>query len=273
VPTTKSNKELAFLQDLFISTDWSERFAELIDEHVKLPAKGRVLYAGAGSGSHAIALRERAVPDLEFLAIDENEESVELARAKLITLKASAEFQSGKLDALKLKDEQFDLVIGDATLVAPERVPAVIAELVRVARLGGTVALTLPTASSFGEFFSIYWEAVYNADLVAEIDVEELIIILPTVSDLEEIAVGEGLRDVASWTQIEEFDYNSGEDFLKAPLISDFLMPGWLRSLSVDHESRVTQEITSLINEERHQAEFSLTVKATLLVGRKTGSN
>jgi len=28
----KTDKELAFLQDLFIATDWGERFAELIDE-------------------------------------------------------------------------------------------------------------------------------------------------------------------------------------------------------------------------------------------------
>ena len=35
----KSAKELAFLQDLFIAPDWGERFAELIDEHVKLPRR------------------------------------------------------------------------------------------------------------------------------------------------------------------------------------------------------------------------------------------
>jgi hypothetical protein len=29
----KTNKELAYLHELFIATDWGERFAELIDEH------------------------------------------------------------------------------------------------------------------------------------------------------------------------------------------------------------------------------------------------
>ena len=61
----KSDKELAFLQDLFIAPDWGERFAELIDEHVKLPDEGKALYAAAGTGGHAIALQERAGKDVE----------------------------------------------------------------------------------------------------------------------------------------------------------------------------------------------------------------
>ena len=271
---TKSDKELAFLQDLFIAADWGERFAELVDKHVQLPKKGRVLYAGAGTGSHAMALRERAGPELEFLCLDENEECVELARAKVVTLKDPADFQSGTLDSLEADDGYFDLVISDASLVGPERVAAIISELVRVAMPGGTVALTLPTSSSFGEFFSIYWEALHSSDIADhEVDVEDLITELPTVSEVERVAAGEGLEDIASWTQIEEFDYESGEDFLRAPLISDFLMKGWLRSIPSDQQQRLTQEIAKLINEERHNAQFSLTVKATLLVGRKAGSN
>ena len=53
----KSDKEIAFLQDLFIAPDWGERFAELIDEHVKLPAEGEALYVGASTGGHATLFR------------------------------------------------------------------------------------------------------------------------------------------------------------------------------------------------------------------------
>jgi hypothetical protein len=47
--TIKSDKEIAFLHDLFVATDWGERFAELIDQNVDLPAKGRALYVGSGT--------------------------------------------------------------------------------------------------------------------------------------------------------------------------------------------------------------------------------
>src|SRR5436190_11327618 len=71
VTSKKSDKERAFLQDLFIAPDWGERFAELIDEHVKLPNKGKALYVEAGTGGHAMAVQERAGSKLELLCVDE----------------------------------------------------------------------------------------------------------------------------------------------------------------------------------------------------------
>jgi ubiquinone/menaquinone biosynthesis C-methylase UbiE len=270
----KTNKELAFLHELFIATDWGERFAELIDEHVKLPKLGQILYVAAGTGGHAIALQERSGNTLEVLCVDENEESLELARAKAVALKDRTEFRVAQVDDLALEADRFDLVIGDGSLVHSERVPRMIEEIARVAAPGATVALTLPTFSSFGEFFSIYWEALHNCGLMDhESDVETLITTLPSVSSVEELAEHAGLEDISSWTRIEEFDYDSSEKFLSAPLITDFLMPIWLETLPSNSHKQVVKEIARLINEERREAEFSLTVKATLVMGKKAPSS
>lgn len=270
--TNKSDKELAFLHDLYVATDWGERFAELVDEHVELPKKGSMLYVAAGTGGHALALAERAGTKVSLVCVDENEESLELGRAKAMAVRADPEFRRAQLEALDFEDDQFDLVVGDVTLIAPERLPEIVGEMVRVAAPGGTVALTLPTASSFGEFFSVYWEALRNAGITNhEHDVESLITELPTVTEIEKLAGREGLDNVTSWTQIEEFDYESGEEFLNAPLITDFLLRGWLASVpeAADQE-RVTKEIERIIDAERQDMDFALSVKATLLVGRKT---
>ena len=270
----KTDKELAFLQDLFIAPDWGERFAELIDEHVKLPDEGKVLYAAAGTGGHAIALQERANEKLEFLCVDENAECLELAQAKATATNEQTQFSQVELESLALPDNRFDLVVGNASLISTHRVPKMFAEMVRVAGPGATIVLALPTASSFGEFFSIYWEALHNNGFTdQESGVEQLITELPTVSEVEQMAEDEGLRDVTTWTRIEEFDYDSGEQFLNSPLVAEFLMPGWLALVPEDMRADLSREISRLINEERHEAEFALSVKATVVVGQKAHSH
>ncbi len=163
--TVKTNKELAYLHELFVANDWGERFAELIDEYVKLPKEGLALYLAAGTGGHAIGLQERANEKLTFHCLDENEESLELARAKAAVLKDGTQFLTGKVDSLTSPANRFNLVIGDASLIHSQRVPQMLAEMVRVAAPAATMALVLPTFSSFGEFFSIYWEALHNCGL------------------------------------------------------------------------------------------------------------
>jgi ubiquinone/menaquinone biosynthesis C-methylase UbiE len=270
----KSDKELAFLQDLFIAPDWGERFAELIDAHVKLPKEGKALYVQAGTGGHALALHERAGDKLQLLCVDENAECLELARAKAIATDEQIGFDSARPDSLKLPDNQFDLVIGNASLVSRQRARKMLSEMVRVAAPSGTIALILPTFSSFGEFFSIYWEALHNNGLLDhESDVEQLIIELPTISDIERFAEDEGLTGVESFTRIEEFDFESGEQFLSAPLVSEFLMHDWLALVPEDQRAALFSEISRLINEERHEAEFAFSVKATLVVGHKAHSH
>ncbi|MGI9106680.1 MAG: class I SAM-dependent methyltransferase [Pyrinomonadaceae bacterium] len=271
----KTDKELAYLHDLYIASDWGERFAALMDEHVQLPKEGHALYVAAGTGGHALAVKERAGKDLTLIGVDESEERLALARAKAAATKLEevTQFRSGQLEALAFEDDQFDLVLGDASLIAPERLPEILAEMVRVAAPGATVALYLPTAASFGEFYSIYWEALLNADLLDQSPiVEHFINELPTITEVETMAAREGLDAVQSWTSIEEFPYASGEEFFDSPLVRDHLLKTWLEPFAEDEAAhgRVLSQATLIIDEERNEADFILSVKATVVIGQKT---
>lgn len=267
----KSPKELAFLHDLYIATDWGERFAELVDAHVELPKKGRALYIEGGTGGHALALQERAGGKLDLLCVDQSSECLEVARAKAVALNEPTQFQREDPRALSFADNQFDLVLGNASFALPGDSKQALAEMVRVAKPGGTVAFWLPTFSSYGEFFSIYWEALVSAGLEDRgADVEHLITDLPTVSEIETWAEQCGLESVNSWTSIEEFDYESGEQFFNSPLIADFLLPNWLQTVPEAARTRVAEELARIIDEERHSGEFAMTLKATLVVGKKS---
>lgn len=268
--TTKSQKELAFLHDLYVAPDWGERFAELVDAHVDLPKEGRALYVGAGTGSHALALKERAGEKLELVCVDESDEYLELARAKAAAINEKTQFQREAPSSLSQDDDQFHLVLGNASMTRLKDVRLMLSELVRVTAPGGTVAFWLPTAASFGEFFSIFWEALLNAELEDRgVDVEHMITELPTASAAERLAQSEGLDDVQSWTAVEEFDYESAEQFLNSPLMTDFLLPGWLGAVPEAAKERVIEELARIIDEERHSGAFVLTLKATLVVGKK----
>jgi hypothetical protein len=154
--------------------------------------------------------------------------------------------------------------------VEPVRLAGMLSEMARVATSGGTVMLAIVTTSSFGEFFSVYWEALQSAGLHDHSShVENLITELPTCAALEEVASQAGLRDVISTTKPEVFAYDSGEDFMNSPLITDFFLPRWTKSLVASDRSRICEEIVRFVDEERKDGNFILSVKATLIVGRK----
>jgi ubiquinone/menaquinone biosynthesis C-methylase UbiE len=267
---SKSPKELAFLHDLYVAPDWGERFAELVDAHVQLPKKGRALYVEVGTGSHALALQERAGENLKLLCVDGSDECLELARAKGAAINEKTQFQREMPSSLSQADDQFALVLGNTSMKRLKDVRLMLSELVRVTAPGGTVAFWLPTASSFGEFFSIFWEALLNAELEDHgVEVEHLVTELPTASETEQLAQSEGLDEVQSWTAVEEFDFESAEQFLNSPLMTDFLLPGWLGSIPEAAKDRVIEELARIIDEERHSGAFVLTLKATLVVGKK----
>lgn len=271
MPEPKSQKELAFLQDLYVATDWGERFAALVDKHVEAPEEGRALYVASGTGGHALALQERAGENLKLMCVDANDECLELARTKAMMFREGTEFQREQLNALSFADNQFDLVLGDASLTPPGDLKALFDEMVRVAKPDATVAWWLPTSSSFGEFFSIYWEALRSAGLQDQAGaVEHLITALPTVSEVENWAGQFGLEGVTSWTAIEEFDYESGDQFFNSPLITDFLLKNWLTLVPEGSRESVANELARIIDEERHSGEFALTLKATLVTGKKS---
>lgn len=265
----KTQKELAFLHDLYVATDWGERFAELVDAHLDVPKEGRALYVEAGTGGHALALQARAGTKLELLCTDQNDECLEVARAKAMALNESTEFRHENVQALSFADDQFDLVLENASFASPKYLSPALVELVRVAKPGATVAWWLPTASSFGEFFSVYWEALFAAG-IEDVDVGNLITELPPASDAERWAEEAGLEKIQSWTAIEEFDYESGDQFVNSPLIADFLLPIWLEPVPEAEQEQVLSELVRIIDEDRHRGQFALTLKATLVAGKKS---
>jgi ubiquinone/menaquinone biosynthesis C-methylase UbiE len=261
----KSQKELAFLRDLYIQEDWTKRFTHLVDKHMDLRDSENMLYINAGTGGHALAIHERFGQKTDIFASCENEDILAIARDKGAAIQSTVDFST-----IRFEDDAFDAVLADATFVKPADYAAFIDNTVRVARTGGDIAVFLPSAGSFGEIFSLLWEALFNEEMTEHGPaVEELIAELPPVWRIEEMGERAGLVNINTQMSTEIFDYETSSEFLSSPLVADFLLPVWLETLDENEKERVTNALAQLIDSEDGSISFRFSVKATLLTGEK----
>lgn len=261
----KTRKELAFLRELYIDGEWTLRFTELADKHLKISEAEKLLYINAGTGSHALALRERAAAETEFFATSEDEDLLMIARDKAAAIKAAIDFSMNEFE-----DEAFDAVLADGSFVRPDDLRELVEEAARVAETGGQVAVMTVTAGSFGEIFSFLWEIFFNNGLGEHgAAAEKFITEIPTVSRVEEMAAAAGLKNVETHTEIEVFEYENGAEFVNSTLVADFLLPVWLQFLDEKQNAQVRDELTQLVDAEDGNLSFRFSVKATLLTGEK----
>ena len=270
--TTIDPKEHAFLYDLYIVPEWREAFDSIVDDELKLPEEGKFLDAECGTGGYAIELAIKGGAKVEVVGVDSSPERLVLARGKAEIKKLDrVSFRQGSLIALGLPDNMFDLVIADASMLPANQIADAYGELARVAKKGATIALKLTTRGSFDEFFSIYWETLYELKLTEYTQqIEDLINERLTVTEAENLAEKAGFKQVCSVTRKERFDYSDAITFFDAPLIKTIFWDSWLAILP-DQETRqrVQQQMANIIDRERHNMDFDISIKATLVIGRK----
>lgn len=261
----KSQKELAFIRDL-VADEWTRRFTELVDKHINLSDSDNLLYINAGTGGHALALDEKWGEKTDIFASVESDEMLTIAQDKAAAVKSGVDFST-----ISFSDDAFDTVLADASFVRPSDVAEFVEDAVRVARMGGDVAVYLPSAGSFGEVFSLLWEVLFTDDLGEHGHAaEDMINELPSVSRIEAIAASAGLVNIRSEVVNEIFEYDDGKAFITSPLVENFLLPAWLATLDEDERERVTDDLAQLIDAEDGTMTFRFSVKATLLTGEKS---
>lgn len=259
----RTEKELAFLRDLYIAGDWTERFTNLIGKNLDAKNTGELLYVNAGTGNFALDLEEKLAEDAELTCVCENEELMTIARAKAEAVKSDIKFRA------TLPGERFDAVLADASFIRPAELKDFLAETADLSR--EQFAFFLPTRGSFGEIFSYLWQTLLEMDwLERSAEVERLITELPAVSDAEEIAENLGLSKLHTETKNEIFEFENGAEFVNSPLIADFLLPAWLGFLNEEEQDQVSERLAQTVDADIEGMSFRFSVKMTLVVGEKT---
>lgn len=261
----KSKKELAFIRDLYVTPDWTQRFADLVDKNTELEKAENLLYLNAGTGDHCFAIRERLDERTAIFGACENEDLLSIARDKAIAVRSDVDFST-----LRYEEDSFDAVIADASLIAPAEFYEFFDHAIDIARTGACVTAFLPSAGSFGEVFSLLWEVFFSEDLgehgeAAAEKISELI----SVSALKTFTTDAGLRNVRVETVTENFEFDNGDAFVESPLVANFLMPHWIDMLNEDEKERVIEKLAQLIDAEDGTLSFRFSIKATVVTGKK----
>ncbi|MEP7038778.1 MAG: hypothetical protein ABI891_10560 [Acidobacteriota bacterium] len=260
---SKTQKELAFLRDLYVAEDWTARFADIFDANFKFSGEKSILYVNAGTGNHALAVSEKLEQDSNLNAFNEDEELNIIAQAKANALKSDVFFAS------VFPDESFDVVLADASFVELKNLYSFVAEIIDLS--DKQVAFFLPTAGSFGEIFSFLWETLFDLDLLEKgTEVERLIAEIPTVSKIKEMVKNLGLSKLEVVTKNEIFEFENGAEFAASPLVADFFLPVWLDFLDEQEQKRVSERLAQIIDADDGTLSFHFSIKATLVVGEKS---
>ena len=139
-------------------------------EHLA-PARGaRILDVGCGTGASALPAAEAVGPEGCVIGVDLAEDMLARARAKAsLWGLTNTEFRIGDMTGLDFPDASFDAVVSVFSVFFVPDMAAQVAELWRLVRPGGALAVTTWGSNSFEPGHSTFWDAVgiVRPDLVS----------------------------------------------------------------------------------------------------------
>jgi len=135
---------------------WSRLVARKFIEWLRLPARLRWLDVGCGTGALTQTILASAAP-AEVMGIDPSKEFI--AAARDLVQDKWVRFQTGEARALPLEDTVFDVVVSGLLLNFVPAPATAIAEMRRVVRGGGTIALYVWDYAGEMQMMRHFWNA------------------------------------------------------------------------------------------------------------------
>lgn len=142
---------------------WSRRIAPLFLSWLDLPAGGRWLDVGCGTGALSAAILDRCSPS-SMICVEPSDGFLELA---VRSLGAQAQFRAGSAEALPLDGAACDVVVSGLVLNFIPDLPAALREMVRVTAPGGTIAAYVWDYAHRMEVIRLFWDAAASLDPAA----------------------------------------------------------------------------------------------------------
>jgi ubiquinone/menaquinone biosynthesis C-methylase UbiE len=271
----RSHKEdkLAKVYDAEILPIWARRFGRLLLRDLALPPKAMVLDVGCGTGYPALEILRRMDAEGRIIAIDQSSPMLDEARVKAGRLSGKRIFFRSEAATPKLTfaDDVYDLVVCNAGLDEMDDPEGAIRDFVRVAKPGGRVAVTMPLAGTFNEFYDLFREVLHKLDRGDALDrLEEYLAKQPPLEQLEAWLEDAGLVDLKTEYDTFTLLFKSSREFFFAPLIEYGPLAEWKAIAGKGQQMQdVFWHLKAAIDTYFAGRPFAVTVEAGCVRGRK----
>ena len=223
---------------------WSRLVARDFVGWLGVPVGRRWLDVGCGTGALCQIILERTAPQ-SLIGIDPSEGFV--AHARRVIGDTRVEFRVGDAQSLPNDDRAFDAVVAGLVINFVSDMPKAIAEMVRVARPGGTVATYVWDYAGEMQMMRRFWDAAVALNPAALDKDEGRRFPVCRPEPLAALLKGAGLANV----EVRAIDvptvFKDFDDYWTPFLGGQAPAPGYCMSLSEDGRTALREKIRSAL--------------------------
>jgi len=219
---------------------WSRPVADVFIRGLGIPAGGRWVDVGCGTGAVTETILRLADP-ASVVGIDPSEAFVAFAKAHVVDDRAR--FAIGDGDALPLSDHDADVAVSGLVLnFVPDPV-AMLAEMRRVTRPGGTVAIYVWDYADGMGLMRHFWDAAIEQDPGVSATSETLRFAICKPGPLRDAFGRAGLSDVDVLPIDVPTVFSDFDDYWQPFLMATGPAPRHAMSLSEDHRADLRRRL------------------------------
>jgi SAM-dependent methyltransferase len=223
---------------------WSRRVAEAFLEWLEVPAGRSWLDVGCGTGALSATILQRVEP-AGVLGVDSSAEFLAHARKQVQHRRGAIDL--GDAQALPLGDGQFDAAVSGLVLnfvPDPERM---VAEMRRVVRPGGTVALYVWDYAGEMQLMRRFWDAAAALDPAARALDEGVRFPICAAAVLAELFDQAGLAGVATRAIDVPTSFRDFDDFWSPFEGGQGPAPGYCLSLAQERRAQLRDHLQATL--------------------------
>jgi len=219
---------------------WSRRVAREFIHWLAVPENRQWLDVGCGTGALSQTLLELASPQT-IKGIDRSESFVEFARSRMDDPRA--EFEVGNAQTLPMEAESVDAAVSGLVLNFVPQPDKMIAEMARVVRSRGSVALYVWDYAGKMQMMRHFWNAVSALDASARDLDEGRRFPVCNPDPLKKLFQNAGLFQVEVYPIDISTDFRDFTDYWTPFLGGQGPAPGYVMSLNEEQRARLRQRI------------------------------